>query len=80
VANSVTLAAGDADIGIASGSMHMLQQIGAAIGITVLTAVMADSMSGNRFLVLHLAAAGAGLVAAWLAMGIKDGRPRSQLL
>ena len=80
VANSVTLAAGDADIGIASGSMNMLQQIGAAIGITVLTAVMADSMSGTRFLVLHLAAAGAGLAAAWLAMGIKDGRLDSQNL
>ena len=72
VANSVTAAAGDADIGIAGGSMNMLQQIGAAVGITVLTALMADSLSGTRFLLLHLAAAGAGLVAAWLALGIED--------
>ena len=72
VANSVTSAAGDADIGIAGGSMNMLQQIGAAVGITVLTALMADSLSGTRFLLLHLAAAGAGLVAAWLALGIED--------
>ncbi len=72
VANSVTAAAGDADIGIAGGSMNMLQQIGAAVGITVLTALMADSLSGTRFLLLHLAAAGAGLVAAWLALGIQD--------
>ena len=72
VANSVTAAAGDADLGIAGGSMNMLQQIGAAVGITVLTALMADSLSGTRFLLLHLAAAGAGLVAAWLALGIED--------
>jgi predicted MFS family arabinose efflux permease len=72
VANSVTSAAGDADIGIAGGSMNMLQQIGAAVGITVLTALMADTLSGTRFLLLHLAAAGAGLVAAWLALGIED--------
>ena len=72
VANSVTAAAGDADIGIAGGSMNMLQQIGAAVGITVLTALMADTLSGTRFLMLHLAAAGAGLVAAWLAMGIEN--------
>jgi len=72
VANSVTAAAGDADIGIAGGSMNMLQQIGAAVGITVLTALMADSLSGTRFLLLHLAAAGTGLVAAWLALGIED--------
>ena len=52
--------------------MNMLQQIGAAVGITVLTALMADSLSGTRFLLLHLAAAGAGLVAAWLALGIED--------
>ncbi len=72
VANSVTSAAGDSDIGIAGGSMNMLQQIGAAVGSTVLTALMADSMSGTRFLLLHLAAAAAGLLAAWLAMGIED--------
>ena len=72
VANAATTAAGDDDLGIAGGSMNMLQQIGAAIGITVLTALMADSVDGTRFLLLHLVAAAAGLVAAWLATGIRD--------
>ncbi len=75
VANAVTTAAGDDDLGIAGGSMNMLQQIGAAIGITVLTALMADSASGTTFLLLHLAAACAGLLAAWLALGIRDQPP-----
>lgn len=72
VANAVTAAAGDEDLGIAGGAMNMLQQIGGAVGITVLTALMADSLSGDRFLFLHLAAAGTGLIAAWLARGIED--------
>ncbi|HCV33927.1 MAG TPA: hypothetical protein DGF10_04600 [Acidimicrobiaceae bacterium] len=72
VANAATNAAGDDDLGIAGGSMNMLQQIGAAIGITVLTALMADSADGTRFLLLHLVAAAAGLAAAWLAIGIRD--------
>tara|TARA_B100000676_G_scaffold86488_1_gene86490 strand:- start:80 stop:619 length:540 start_codon:yes stop_codon:yes gene_type:complete len=74
VANAATNAAGDDDLGIAGGSMNMLQQIGAAIGITVLTALMADSADGTRFLLLHLVAAAAGLAAAWLAIGIRDHR------
>jgi len=72
VANTATNAAGDDDLGIVGGSMNMLQQIGAAIGITVLTALMADSVDGTRFLLLHLAAAATGLVAACLAIGIRD--------
>ena len=52
--------------------MNMLQQIGAAVGITVLTALMADAVDGRRFLVLHLMAAGAGIAAAILATGIED--------
>ena len=50
----------------------MLQQIGAAVGITVLTALMADAVDGTRFLLLHLVAAGTGIVAAILATGIED--------
>ena len=72
IANAVTSAAGDDDLGIAGGSMNMLQQIGAAVGITVLTALMADAVDGRRFLVLHLVAAGAGIAAAILATGIED--------
>ena len=56
----------------ASDPGSALQQIGAAIGITVLTALMADSVDGTRFLLLHLVAAGAGLLAAWLATGIRE--------
>ncbi|MDG2161602.1 MAG: hypothetical protein P8K65_09465, partial [Acidimicrobiales bacterium] len=56
----------------AGGSMNMLQQIGAAVGITVLTALMADAVDGTRFLLLHLAAAATGIVAAILATGIED--------
>ncbi|MDP6213899.1 MAG: MFS transporter [Acidimicrobiales bacterium] len=67
VANSVTLAAGDDDLGIAGGSLNMLQQIGAAVGITVLTSLMGDSVSGTRFLMLHLLAAALAIVAAGLA-------------
>ena len=67
VANSVTLAAGDDDLGIAGGSLNMLQQIGAAVGITVLTSLMGDSVSGTRFLMLHLLAAALAIVAASLA-------------
>jgi len=72
IANAVTSAAGDDDLGIAGGSMNMLQQIGAAVGITVLTALMADAVDGTRFLLLHLVAAGTGIVAAILATGIED--------
>ena len=72
IANAVTSAAGDDDLGIAGGSMNMLQQIGAAVGITVLTALMADAVDGRRFLLLHLVAAGAGIAAAILATGIED--------
>ncbi len=67
VANAVTLAAGDDDVGIAGGSLNMLQQIGAAVGITVLTSLMGDTVSGDRFLALHLVAGGLALVAAVLA-------------
>ena len=70
VANAVTRAAGDENLGIAGGSLNMLQQIGAALGITVLTALMGDSVSGGRFLALHLLAAGLALVAAGLAARI----------
>jgi hypothetical protein len=52
----------------------MLQQIGAAVGITVLTSLMGDSVSGTRFLVLHLLAAATALVAAGLASRMDDGR------
>ena len=72
IANAVTSAAGDDDLGIAGGSMNMLQQIGAAVGITVLTALMANAVDGTRFLLLHLVAAGTGIVAAILATGIED--------
>jgi EmrB/QacA subfamily drug resistance transporter len=76
VANSVTLAAGDDDLGIAGGSLNMLQQIGAAIGITVLTSLMGNSASGTRFLVLHLLAAVLAIVAAVLASRMGSGRPQ----
>jgi len=76
VANSVTLAAGDDDLGIAGGSLNMLQQIGAAIGITVLTSLMGNSASGTRFLVLHLLAAVLAIVAAALASRMDSGRPQ----
>jgi len=77
VANAVTSAAGDEHLGIAGGSLNMLQQVGAALGITVLTALMGDSVDGTRFLVLHLCAAGAGLSAAVLATRM-SARPPGQ--
>ena len=58
VANAATRAAGDENPCIAGGSLNMLQQIGAALGISALTALIADSVSGDRFLALHLLAAG----------------------
>jgi MFS family permease len=84
VANAVTRAAGDENLGIAGGSLNMLQQIGAALGITVLTALMGDSISGDRFLALHLVAAGMGLIAAGLASrigreGESEGESESEL-
>jgi len=80
IANSVTLAAGDDDLGIAGGFLNMVQQIGAAIGITVLTALMADTVSGTRFLFLHLLAAGMAVSAAALASRMDDGRPGAEPL
>ena len=77
VANAVTRAAGDENLGIAGGSLNMLQQIGAALGITVLTALLGDSVSGGRFLALHLLAAGLALVAAGLAARIGRVPPAS---
>lgn len=77
IANAVTSAAGDDDLGVAGGSMNMLQQIGAAVGITVLTALMGDAVDGGRFLTLHLVAAGAGIGAAVLATGMVDPLPGS---
>ncbi len=70
VANAATRAAGDENPCIAGGSLNMLQQIGAALGISALTALIADSVSGDRFLALHLLAAGLALVAAGFASQI----------
>ena len=48
-------------------AVHFLSDVtvGAAIGITVLTALMADTVSGTRFLFLHLLAAAPALLLAF---------------
>jgi len=72
VTNAVTTAVGDQDLGIAGGTINMVQQVGAALGITVLTALMGDHVDGTWFLFLHLGAAAVAIVAALLATRIVD--------
>ena len=72
IANTTTLAAGDQDLGVAGGSLNMLQMVGGTVGITLATAMLGTSTSGSRFMAIHLAAGITALLAAFLAARIKE--------
>ena len=72
IANAATSAAGDQDLGVAGGSLNMLQMVGGTVGITLATAVLGTSTSGSRFMAIHLAAGITALLAAFLATKMKE--------
>ena len=72
IANAATSAAGDQDLGVAGGSLNMLQMVGGTIGITLATAMLGTSTSGSRFMAIHLAAGMTALMAAFLATKMKE--------
>ena len=72
IANAATSAAGDPDLGVAGGSLNMLQMVGGTIGITLATAMLGTSTSGSRFMAIHLAAGMTALMAAFLATKMKE--------
>ena len=72
IANAATSAAGDQDLGVAGGSLNMLQMVGGTVGITLATAMLGTSTSGSRFMAIHLAAGITALLAAFLATKIKE--------
>ena len=72
IANAATSAAGDQDLGVAGGSLNMLQMVGGTIGITLATAMLGTSTSGSRFMAIHLAAGMTALLAAFLATKMKE--------
>ena len=71
IANAATSAAGDQDLGVAGGSLNMLQMVGGTVGITLATAMLGTSTSGSRFMAIHLAAGITALLAAFLATRIE---------
>ena len=71
IANAATSAAGDQDLGVAGGSLNMLQMVGGTVGITLATAMLGTSSSGSRFMAIHLAAGITALLAASLATKIE---------
>ncbi|MBH01961.1 MAG: hypothetical protein CL469_04770 [Acidimicrobiaceae bacterium] len=72
IANAATSAAGDQDLGVAGGSLNMLQMVGGTVGITLATAMLGTSTSGSRFMAIHLAAGITALLAAFLATRMKE--------
>ena len=72
IANAATSAVGDQDLGVAGGSLNMLQMVGGTVGITLATAMLGTNTSGSRFMAIHLAAGITALVAAFLATKMKD--------
>ena len=72
IANAATSAAGDQDLGVAGGSLNMLQMVGGTVGITLATAMLGTSTSGSRFMAIHLAAGITALLAAFLATKMKE--------
>ncbi len=72
IANAATSAAGDQDLGVAGGSLNMLQMVGGTVGITLATAMLGTSTSGSRFMAIHLVAGITALFAAFLATKMKE--------
>jgi MFS family permease len=68
---ALTDAVGDRDLGVGTGMLNMTGQIGAAAGISLLSALLADDSSADRFLLVFLIAAGVAVIAIATAGGIK---------
>jgi len=60
---TLTEAVGDSDIGVGTGLLNMTGQIGAAAGISILSALVDDGSSPERFMVVFLIAAAIGAIA-----------------
>jgi sugar phosphate permease len=62
---AVTNAVDETDVGLATGVLNMMGQIGSAIGITLLLAIVGDSHDGAVF--AHASLVGAGVAVASIA-------------
>ena len=74
---TLTAAVGDAEMGVGTGMLNMTGQIGAAAGISILSALVTESSSPERFLLVFLIAAGIGVAAIvpGAAMTFADDEP-----
>lgn len=77
VGNSV----GDADLGIGSAVFGMSGQIGASVGITVMSTLLGDSTSPDRFLLVYGLGGVLALVAVWMYLLLPEQRddPNNQM-
>jgi len=60
---ALTDAVGDRDLGVGTGMLNMTGQIGAAAGISLLSALVTEGSSPQRFLMVFVIAAGIAVVA-----------------
>jgi MFS family permease len=68
---ALTDAVGDRDLGVGTGMLNMAGQIGAAAGISLLSALVTDESTPNRFRVVFVIAAAVALVAIGTAGAIR---------
>jgi DHA2 family methylenomycin A resistance protein-like MFS transporter len=59
---TITNSVSERDVGIATGVLNMTSQIGAAVGVTVLLAMVGDSIEPSAFVIASLAAAAVAAV------------------
>jgi MFS family permease len=78
---ALTEAVGESDMGVGTGMLNMTGQIGAAAGISLLSALVTEGSTPERFLLVFLIAAGVALLSIVTAGGIRfpDTAPTSKL-
>lgn len=70
---ALTEAIGDRDLGVGTGMLNMTGQIGAAAGISLLSGLVSDTASPERFFAVFAIATGVGLLAALTVAAIRYG-------
>ena len=67
----LTEAIGDRDVGVGTGMLNMTGQLGAAAGISILSALVDDGSSADRFLAVLAIAAAIEIIAVTMVGAIR---------
>ncbi|HAI63482.1 MAG TPA: hypothetical protein DCM13_01210, partial [Acidimicrobiaceae bacterium] len=68
---TLTEAIGDRDVGVGTGMLNMTGQLGAAAGISILSALVDDGSSADRFLAVLAIAAAIEIIAVAMVGAIR---------